>query len=366
MGRTGTKTTKEHLAKRSSEKQIVIDQSIKLKKIEQPEPRKYYCSCCGKEYTTQNGNFPISHSMLYEGNNGYLTICRYCVEKYYQQMVGFFSGNEEHAIEHCCALFDWYYNTDVVAMTRNSTSGRSKISMYPSKMNMQHIKSKGTTFLDTIRDRHGNKILNKEDVPYGGEEDLLDELSEKVDENTIRFWGFGYSNEEYLYLDDQYQDWTTRYEAKTKSQEELFKSICVVQLGIQRAQKKGNTKEITDLMKTFQDLLGTANLKPNQSNDNVLAEQNTFGTLIQKWEEERPISEPDEEWKDVDHIKEYIGTYFFGHLCKTVDVKNDYEAAYTKEMEKYTVYPPVYEEDDLAETSLLDKFSEKRDSDGNT
>ena len=105
-------------------------------------------------------------------------------------------------------------------------------------------------------------------------------------------------------------------------------------------------------------------MKPSQTNDNALADQNTFGTLIKKWETERPIGEPDEEWKDVDEIERYISTFFLGHLCNLVHVKNDYEELYREEMAKYTVTPPEYEEDDLGETSLLDKFSDKVTKDG--
>ena len=99
-------------------------------------------------------------------------------------------------------------------------------------------------------------------------------------------------------------------------------------------------------MKTFQDLLGSANIKPTQTNDNALADQNTFGTLIQKWEVEKPIPEPDPEWKDIDGIIKYISIWFLGHLCKMMGIKNSYSKLYEDEMLKYRVQKPQYEEDD--------------------
>ena len=351
--------------KRSSSSAIKIDPAVKIKKIEKdPEGTKYKCSCCGKEYSSQKGNFPVSNSMLYEGNGGYITICRSCVEKYYQQLVGVYSGNEEHALEHCCRLYDWYYSDEAVAMTKNISQGRSRVSVYPSKMNIVQVSKEGKTYLDTIRNRHNDKIMNIDDIPTPDE--TAESIGERVSKDIIMFFGFGYTDEEYLFLEDQYADWTTRYECKTKAQEELFKSICIAQLTIQRAQRRGSTKEVTDAMKTFQDLLGTANLKPSQTNDNAIADQNTFGTLIKKWENERPIASPEPEWQDVDGIHKYIDTYFLGHLCNLVHVKNDYEEQYRKEMEKHTVTPPVYEEDEAGETALLDKFSNKGDKNDNT
>ena len=43
---------------------------------------------------------------------------------------------------------------------------------------------------------------------------------------------------------------------------------------------------------------------------------NAFGTLIDKWENTRPIPEIDEELKDVDNIGVYLDVFFKGHLAK--------------------------------------------------
>lgn len=358
---------KKELTKRRSASDVKIDSSVKIQRIDATKNGTFKCTCCGKEYSKQAGNFPSSNSILFAGNGGYITICRDCVERYFMQLIGYYSGNDEHAMERCCQLFDWYYNTDITALARDrkNEKGYSMLSSYASKMNMAQFKNKGTTYMDTVKDRASEKIMKIEDLQTIDEvgEAMDDEPTSNISIETIKFFGYGYTNEEYEYLEEQYGDWCARYECKTKAQEELFKSLCVAQLSIQRAQKKGNAKEVNDTMRTFQDLLGTANIKPNQTNDNALAEQNSFGTLIKKWENERPICEPDKEWQDVDKIHEYIDTYFLGHLCNLVHVKNDKEEAYRREMDKYTVRPPVYEEDDSAgETSLLDKFSDKGDS----
>lgn len=110
----------------------------------------------------------------------------------------------------------------------------------------------------------------------------------------------------------------------------------------------------------------SAGLKPTQNNENSMLDQNTFGTLIKKIEKERPIAKPSEEWEDVDGIKGYIETWFLGHLCNTVHVDNDCSEAYRRELAKYTVKPPVYDDDEeLGETSLLDKYSTKSEDKSN-
>lgn len=351
--------------KRSHSSDIRIDSGIKIKRIDATDKRTYRCSCCGKEFPSLKGNFFISNSVLFAGNEGYLTTCRDCVDRYFMQLIGYFSGNEEHALERCCQIFDWYYDPEIsaVAHSQSSEKGRPLIGTYISKMNMSQFKKNGTTYTDTVKKRATEKILDSEDIQQQKVDVSTGEPSIpscEVSMETIKFFGYGYSGEEYEYLENQYGDWCTRYECKTKAQEELFKNLCIAQLSIQVAQKKGSQRDVNDAIKIFQDLLGTANIKPNQVNDNALAEQNTFGTLIKKWENERPISEPDEEWLDVDGIQEYIDTYFLGHLCNLVHVKNDKEEAYRREMEKYTVKAPTYESDIMgSETSLLDKFSDK-------
>ena len=98
--------------------------------------------------------------------------------------------------------------------------------------------------------------------------------------------------------------------------------------------------------------MGSANVKPNQTNDNSLSESNTFGTLIQKWEEEEPIPEPAPEWQDVDGIGKYFRVWVLGTLLKMFHLKNPYQDEFDEEMEKYTAHKPESTQDDSADTNL--------------
>ncbi|MCL2798109.1 MAG: hypothetical protein FWD58_08675, partial [Firmicutes bacterium] len=191
---------------------VQTDSSAKMKKIErESEKPGCKCSCCGKVYPMQKGNFSVSNSKLFAGNGGYITMCRLCLEKYYRQLVAFYDGNVELAIEHCCRLFDWYYHSDAAAATVNASLSYSRIMIYPSKMNMAQIKSKGTCFLDTLRDRR-DRIL---EIGAASELGADPEAAPPVDEKIVKFFGFGYTPEEYGYLYEQYKDWSTRYECQT-------------------------------------------------------------------------------------------------------------------------------------------------------
>lgn len=324
-------------------KKTLINPKAKIENIKAVDENAVYkCTCCGKEFKNQRNNFSPSSSPLYASNNHYINVCKTCLDKYYLQLVNYFSGNEEKAIERCCQLFDWYYSLEAVAMTQKCLSiDKTRIGLYPSKTNMTQVQKKGTTYLDTIRERNGVVIDTIEDLP----EELTEDEQSLINAEDIKFFGGGYKPDEYIYLKEQYSDWVTRYECTTKAQEELFKTICIASLSIRQAQQQKNQKAATDAMKAFQDLLGTAKLQPKQTNDNSLVEQNTLGTLIKKWEDEQPIPEPSPEFQDVDNIKKYIDTYFLGHLAKMMGIENDYSKEYDEEMAHYTVEKPQYFED---------------------
>ena len=268
-------------------------------------------------------------------------MCRRCIDKLYEHYCTVL-GDDDEAIRRICMKFDIYYNQSLADASRKISAERSRIHTYVSRANL--IQYKDNTYDTTLDEESRVTIESVEEVRD----------SKKVTQKTVKFFGLGFTEEEYRFLQDQYDDWTARHECKTKAQEEIFKAICMSQLSIQRANQSGDPRKVELAMKAFQELLGTAAIKPTQTNDNTFADQNTFGTLIQKWENERPIPEPDPEFEDVDGIRRYVSAYFLGHLCKMMGIKNRYSAIYEEEMAKYTVKKPSYEQDEVdPEISML-------------
>ncbi|WP_405169311.1 hypothetical protein [Paenibacillus sp. FSL H3-0286] len=155
-------------------------------------------------------------------------------------------------------------------------------------------------------------------------------------------WGKkGFEAEDYIFLENEYHTWINSYECDSYAMEMLFQEISHKRLEIKKLRESG--KSTDKEMKTLQDLLGSSNIKPVQETGANSTEQSTFGTLIKKYENERPIPEPDEAWKDVDGIKKYIQVWFLGHLCKMLGINNDYAKLYEEEVNKYTVDTPDYD-----------------------
>lgn len=333
------------------EKLVNPDVSIE-QRINPEEDKIYVCSCCGKKYKRQVGNFSQTNSVLYKGNNGYVTVCRSCSEKYYAKLIELYSNNEDAALEHMCWLFDWYYSPEAAEMAKKSGGNTAFCTAYPGKMNMYQIKLRGTTYLDTIKEQAVNKVQTTKQIEQVKE--FVGECADDAEaKELIDFFGAGYSPDEYAFLYREYKEWDQRYDIRTKAQENIFKQICCTQLLSQKALQSNKIAEYNTLMKTMQDLYSSANIKPSQNKLDSELEEETFGTLIKKVEDFKPIEHSDE---DVDELKKLVDVFFVGHLCEALHVDNDNSEQYREEMAKYTVTPPVDDGkgDDIT-TDILDR-----------
>jgi len=309
-------------------------------------PSHYVCSKCGKKYPVNKmppkkptekinilPDFPASQSELYSGLDYHIPICNTCVVKLFNHYVDIYDGNELKAVKRLCQLFDMYYDEGLFKAACKTSKKNSLISSYISKNNMRQYK--GKTY-DTTLSIHGDDdtINSIDDVDKNG----------NISRTTVKFFGIGLPEEDYVFLQEQYDDWVARHECQTKVQEELFKTLSFKQLERLKATRTGESTK--DIDKSFQDILGTGNLQPRQNATDALSESHSLGTLIQKWETERPLPEVDEELKDVDKVGLYIDVFFKGHTSIMVGVKNAFSNLYTKFMKKYTVEEPKYTEDE--------------------
>ena len=158
-----------------------------------------------------------------------------------------------------------------------------------------------------------------------------------------KIFGDGFTESDYIYLQDKYDEWYARTQIDSLSQETYIVQLCFVQLNMWKAEKVG--KDTKDLIKSFNDLMAGANLQPKQNVNNASGDSLTYGQQIEKLEMTRPVSEPSEEFKDVDGIKKYISTWFLGHIAKAFGLNNIYSQMYEEEAQKYTVEPPKADEE---------------------
>ncbi len=192
------------------------------------------------------------------------------------------------------------------------------------------------------------------------DEDDVEET--KIVKSTVidgkKHFGSGFTEEELMFLETEYRDWISRYECNTKAQEKVFRGLCMNELQRMNAIRKGQPTK--DLDKAYQDWLDTGNLKPKQNSMDTMSEAQTFGTLIQKFETERPLPEMDEEFKDIDKIGLYDEVFIRGHMAKALGIKNRFSHIYENFMRQFTAVKPENEDEEDSEV-LFDQIFGKED-----
>ena len=314
---------------------------------------KFKCFYCGKEYVETN--YYNSNSEFYS-NIGKIPYCKQCIERLYQLHVDKYIDEgclypEKKAVKRLCMAFDIYYREDLFNSSLKISREEKNISPMGQYMKTIHL-----TQYNRNKETYENTIAKEEQIEIA----TIDSGDFKIDEDTVDFFGAGFSGEDYRYLKKEYDDWVARHECKTKAQEEVFKRLCFKQLEILKAARKG--EDTSKLDATFQNLLDTAKLKPKQNSGDAAADNQTFGTLIDKWENTRPLPKIDEDLKDVDKVGLYIDVFFKGHLAKMMGLKNGLSNLYTNFIKKYTVEKPEYSDEENSEI-LFDAIFGNQSSD---
>lgn len=330
-------------------KVVVVVGQRPLKKTEAlSKVKKIHCLCCNKE--DESDNYYDSDSLQYR-TYGKIPYCTTCIEKMYLEYLTKFKvlnkgDAEKHATQRICMMLDLYYKDSIfesamefhkknVQTSKNSASFIAQYVRF-SKMYQYRKKNYFTTIEDDFK-KVREEAAEKQGTVLSTFDKSTTETQKKVIQAT-KIFGEGFPEEDYLWLYDAYQDWTSRHECQTKAQEENFKAICFNRLNAYKANLRGETTK--DLDKTFNDLLNTGNLQPKQNKGETIADTQTFGTLIEKWEDTAPIPEVDEELKDVDKLGLFLDVFFRGHLAKFMGLKNGVSKYYDEYMKQFTITKP--------------------------
>ena len=327
-----------------------------LRKLRLPDVKKSYLTLADDYNKIINGdviycnkcNSFYKESMFYRDTNyasGKFPICKSCIMKMVEQRKSDKDEPNEtkESVQKVLMFMDLPYDdafyNDCVKSSLDDTKQikRSPFSIY-------------ITCLKSLP-QYRNKTW--EDSDFGSSESCYNELvtNKKPRKEIVKLFGRGFSNDDYLYLQDQYDSWCSRTQVDGKSQQTYIIRICFKLLDIYKAQKAG--KDTDKLDRSLNELLGAANLQPRQNVGNAATDNLTFGQLIEKWENEEPIPEPSEEFKDVDKISEYVRVWFKGALSRSLNLDNGYSKEYDDYIEKYTVKKPEYIGDDGGDSQSI-------------
>lgn len=339
----------------------------------EPKPRKtpmdkFMCARCGQIYKRQKNNFLVSHSPIYIGNNGYLTVCKHCMDDLFEHYREVLGGNSE-AMERVCQKFDIYWNPELFSDTIIANHNKSKVTSYITKTNL--IRYINKTYDDTIdeqeeaaveaRQEAERRLLEKmpERVPVeiaeteaeADDGDADDGEKQVISREVVNFWGVGFTASQYVELERKFTRWTADVtQPIDTATEALYKQVCIIEMTINEKASAG--KPIEQSVNALNTILGSLNAKPIQKKQTEASDAPfdglPFGVGIKMCENTKPISKINPRYDDVDRIKAITHTYVYGHLAKLVGIKNGYCKLYEEEMERMRVKKPEFadEEDD--------------------
>lgn len=295
-----------------------------------------YCRKCQKTMRL-NKFYEATNPML--DSNKFMSICKGCANEIYNHYFTIYN-NMEKALQLTCQDLDVRFSvkameqvqTHIEKLKSTGKSADAVFGYYKSKLSSLSRNNEG---IDNFRFRDSD-ILNNP-LPVINQNDFIDSDFE-VTEDSIRFWGINLDKHEHEYLSAKLEEYLNTYECDTPVMEELLKQAAYESLEIRNKRQK--KEDVSKNLKNLQEILGTANIKPNQETGANATEQATLGLLIKKWETEEPVPEPDPEWKDVDGIGKLIRVFFLGHLCKIMGINNECSKEYEEEMEKLRVNLP--------------------------
>lgn len=321
-----------------------------------PTNQKFYCCRCGMSYSRQKGYFPVSHSPMYRGS-GYLPFCNECIETMYDEYRTKFGGDDRAAMKRICMKMDLYWSDAIFDMVERTAGVNSRVRNYIGKTNIQRFIDK--TYDNTLDEE---ALLPRDDqmtteMPIAADD--VQEPEEPIPQELIDFWGAGYTLDFYNELEGRYKEWTSKKDVTNPSERSLYRTVCLLEVMIRRDGAQG--KPIEKNVAALNNLLGSMNLKPAQQKTEADAELDKMplGVGIQKWEFSRPLPDMPKEVCDQSGLIKNITTWFLGHACKMVGLKNSYCKMYEDAMEQYKVERPEYADED-DDAILSDIFSNSK------
>lgn len=345
---------------RKTRKKSTVPEKEEIVKFCYTDEKTYTCTCCGRTFTDQKKNFFASDSLMFAGNNKRLPICRSCVDKMYDYYVDKL-GDRVAAVRRMCLKFDYYFNPQIVKNSSLFSAERSVMGNYIGRLNI--TQNAGNCFDDSIEEETVKAINGMDDLTQYNElvlegrnaavkrlaeqdEALKEAAKHTITQRDITMWGFGFDPNDYLWLTEAYDTLRSTNVIDTTIRDELVKDYCKQKLNANKALRQGKNELYLKYTEASQKTLEKANLTPKQEDVSDKNSEVPMGVMIKRFEAERPIPEPRDEWKDVDGIIKFITIYFIGHLCKMLGLKNKYSALYEEEMDKYRAFIPEYEESD--------------------
>lgn len=303
-----TSTRKRKAPAKSQMSRAPVNTEAKLKPaVSDPEGTQYRCTMCGKFFDKQKAIMTKSTSSpVFEGNNGFTSLCSACTIRYYDYMVEFFNGDEQKALDRLCSMLDLYYSDEIALSSRKSSTETSLIKSYLSRVNMKQYSDK--TYLDTIKERASQVVGNYHDI-----EDIESKKPEGeriVTPQVVERWGLGYTPDEYAQLEAHYKMLRDQIPEDDAYKEVLIKDMCCTKVLQSRAIVNNDMDKYEKLQRSYQTTAKEANLQVKKKDEatSLNSDEACWGCFVRDIEQYTPadLYKQQKLFEDVDGVKGYI------------------------------------------------------------
>lgn len=292
---------------------------------------RHYCSMCGEAYPTLDRNFPKVNSSFWAGRDGYLPLCKKCLEKIFDHYFDAYGGDQLKTIRRVCMLTDLYYSDSAVnAIKDGRWKGQHPIHRYISRINLTQYD--GKTYDTTIdEERNSQKsitVFEPEQPQPQAQEHRKPGRPKKTpdDVKLVERWGTGLKPSDYEILEDHYKMLKRNNPNVDRNQEIFIKDLCTINLMKSNATKDSNLDAFVKASEQYSKIFTKAGLKTVEEKDSSNTE--TLGVTlatISKYTPEEFYSDK-KLYEDYDMLGEYIDRFMTRpliNIVKGTDIRDE-------------------------------------------
>lgn len=260
---------------------------------------KFVCNKCGKNLAIESNYFKLTKNDLCR--YAIYPICKKCLREEFEKER--FNNGDRMALRYILRRLDKPYieeiveraferdKNDILGYTLKVLNGLSQYSnlCYDDS---DFIKSKGITEVD-------NKMMSVVEKEF-------------TDDDWARWTGYGLEPADLKACNDYYIKIIDKYEFDSLNDEMAVEQLAVLNVKLKKAFKDDDTTAIEKLRKTISSIEADLNISAKQKKDDM--GKDTFGNFIKMIENEEPIPETRDEFKDVDKIWNLVKRYVVGYL----------------------------------------------------
>lgn len=282
---------------------------------------KLICCDCGESKAPTTG-FYISRSSMFKNNSGRMPICKKCLFEKYNVYMKYYNDLEK-AMYHLCMNLDIYFSKTLF----ESSFSQENINNTPEGILSIYLKN-----LNSLPQYRKMTSINSDHIILDDKNDIRQEeyIEDEINYDKMKIpievkkrWGSGYSNENYIFLEESYQEFYDAYPHDTPAERLLLKQLSKSLLEGEICRRSGDRNGYEKMNKLVSSMLTDSNIKPSQKKNMGDEIGECFGVFIENVEKNEPIPDRIGEFEDVDGIGEYMDRHFVRNFAKVFGLIGD-------------------------------------------